>query len=193
MTPGTPDQKPAEGWVLKVLRTADRAILRVMWTLRVLAGLVIMGMMLATVYDVVMRYAFAQPTEWALTLSTAGVLGATFFAMPHLVAVRGHIDMDLLYRRLGRRGQLAADVVTGVATLLFGAGMAWLGYRAAITSYVGGLLTAGNFAIPLWTLYAMVYVGGLGLVLVVALSPWRPRERGVTAHEADTLPGGGAI
>jgi len=193
MTAGSTDQKPAEGWMLKVLRTVDRAILRVMWTLRLVAGLIIVGMMLITVYDVIMRYAFAQPTEWALTLSTAGVLGATFFAMPHLVATRGHIDMDLVYRRLGATGQLAADVVTGVATLVFGAGMAWLGYRAAITSYVGGLLTAGNFALPLWIFYAAVYVGGLGLVLVMVLAPWRRPEREAAAHEEETLPGGGVI
>lgn len=191
MTPPATDETPAESPVLRVLRTLDRGIVRVMWMLRVLAGLVIVAMMLATVYDVVMRYAFAQPTEWALTLSTAGVLGATFFAMPHLVAVRGHIDMDLIYRRLGPGGQLAADVITGLATLLFGVGMAWLGYRAAITSYVGGLLTSGNFAIPLWTLYAMVYVGGLGLVLVVVLAPWRPRD--ARAQQEEVLDGGGVM
>ncbi len=191
MTPPATDETPAESPILRILRTLDRGIVRVMWMLRVLAGLVIVAMMLATVYDVVMRYAFAQPTEWALTLSTAGVLGATFFAMPHLVAVRGHIDMDLIYRRLGPGGQLAADVITGLATLLFGVGMAWLGYRAAITSYVGGLLTSGNFAIPLWTLYAMVYVGGLGLVLVVVLAPWRPRD--ARAQQEEVLDGGGVM
>lgn len=191
MTPPATDETPAESPILRILRTLDRGIVRVMWMLRVLAGLVIVAMMLATVYDVVMRYAFAQPTEWALTLSTAGVLGATFFAMPHLVAVRGHIDMDLIYRRMGPGGQLAADVITGLATLLFGVGMAWLGYRAAITSYVGGLLTSGNFAIPLWTLYAMVYVGGLGLVLVVVLAPWRPRD--ARAQQEEVLDGGGVM
>ncbi|MGH3355410.1 MAG: TRAP transporter small permease, partial [Nocardioidaceae bacterium] len=167
MTVHTPDGQAAESPVLRALRAVDRLLVRVMSALRVVAGLVIVAMMLVTVYDVIMRYAFAAPTEWALTLSTAGVLAATFFAMPHLVAVRGHIDMDLLYRRFGPTGRLVADVITGVATLSFGVGMAWLGYRSAITSYVGGLLTSGNFAMPMWTLYAMVYLGGLGVVLVV--------------------------
>jgi len=176
--------------MLRFLRAVDRAILRVMWALRLLAGLAIVAMMLATVYDVVMRYVFAQPTEWALTLTTAGVLVATFFAMPHMVAVREHISMDLVYRRLGMRARLAADAATGVATLLFGAGMAWLGYRAAVTSYVGGLVTSGNFALPLWALYATVYVGGLGLVLVVLLSPWRPREADDGATAEETFDGG---
>lgn len=187
MTHRSPEAEPAPGPTTRVLQAADRVIVRVMWLLRVAAGLVIVAMMLATVYDVVMRYAFARPTEWALTLTSAGVLAATFFAMPHLVAVRGHIEMDLVYRRFGPRVRLLADVVTGLATLAFGACMAWLGYRAALSAYVGGLLTSGNFNIPLWTFYAMVYLGGLGLVLVVVLSPWTPPQQ--PAAVDDEVPG----
>jgi len=164
---------PAPGAARRFLGAADSVLVRVTWIMRILAGVVIVAMMTVTVYDVIMRYAFAAPTEWALILTAAGVLAATFLAIPHLAAVHGHIDMDLVYRRLGRRGQRAADVVAGLATLAFAAAMAWLGYRAALTAYVGGLVTSGNFSIPIWTLYATVYVGGLGLLLVVVLSPWR--------------------
>lgn len=164
---------PAPGGVTRVLGAADGVLVRITWVLRILSGLVIVAMMAATVYDVVMRYAFAAPTEWALILSAAGVLAATFLALPHLAAIHGHIDMDLVYRRLSPRGQKVADVVTGLATLAFAAAMAWLGYRAALTAYVGGLVTSGNFSIPIWTLYATVYIGGVGLLLVVLLSPWR--------------------
>lgn len=164
---------PAPGGVRRVLGAADGVLVRITWVMRVVAGLVILAMMAATVYDVIMRYAFASPTEWALILTAAGVLAATFFALPHLAAIHGHIDMDLVYRRLSPLGKRVADVVTGVATLAFGAAMAWLGYRAALTAYVGGLVTSGNFSVPIWTLYATVYIGGVGLLLVVVLSPWR--------------------
>ena len=157
----------------RVLAVTDRVLVRITWAMRVVSGLVIVAMMLTTGYDVVMRYVFAAPTEWALTLNATAVLAATFFALPHLAAVHGHIDMDLVYRRLGVRGQMLADVVTGVAAVAFGGAMAWLGYRAALTAYIGGIVTSGNFNIPLWSVYALVYVGGLGLLLVVLLSPWR--------------------
>lgn len=163
------------GVVARTLTRVDAVIVRILWWLRVLAALVIMGMMLTTAYDVVSRYAFAAPTEWALTLNAAAVLAATFFAVPHLAVVNGHIGMDLLYRRMGPSGRRVAGVVTGVATLAFGVCMAWLGYRAMLTAYVSGLFTSGNFALPLWTLYATVYIGGVGLVLAVVLSPWRRR------------------
>jgi TRAP-type C4-dicarboxylate transport system permease small subunit len=157
----------------RVLAATDRVLVRITWLMRILAGAVIVAMMLTTGYDVVMRYVFAAPTEWALTLNAAGVLAATFLALPHLAAVRGHISMDLLYRRLSRRGQVVADAVTAVAAFAFGAAMAWLGYRAALTAYVGGIVTSGNFNIPLWSVYGLIYVGGLGLLLVVLFSPWR--------------------
>jgi TRAP-type C4-dicarboxylate transport system permease small subunit len=176
---------PAPGGVRRALGAADGVLVRITWVMRVLSGLVILAMMAATVYDVIMRYAFASPTEWALILTAAGVLAATFFALPHLAAIHGHIDMDLVYRRLSPLGKRVADVVTGVATLAFAAAMAWLGYRAALTAYVGGLVTSGNFSIPIWTLYALVYIGGLGLLLVVLLSPWRRSD--------DDQPGDGSL
>jgi TRAP-type C4-dicarboxylate transport system permease small subunit len=176
---------PSRG-IGRVLATTDRLVVRVAWGMRILSGLVIVAMMLTTGYDVLMRYAFAAPTEWALTLNAAAVLAATFLALPHLAAVHGHIDMDLVYRRLSRRGQQLADVITGVAAVSFGAAMAWLGYRAALTAYIGGIVTSGNFNIPLWSVYGLIYVGGLGLLVVVLLSPWRK------SADADR-PGGDAL
>jgi TRAP-type C4-dicarboxylate transport system permease small subunit len=185
MTDGGHEETASEGTLLRTVRFVDRLIIKAMWWLRVVAGLVIVGMMLTTVYDVVMRYAFAAPTEWALTLNSIAVLAATFLAVPHLAAVHGHIDMDLVYRRFGPTGRAVADTVTGLAALSFGACMAWLGYRAAVSAYVSGLLTSGNFAVPLWVVYAFVYIGGLGLVLVIVFSPWR-REPEATP-DAETL------
>jgi TRAP-type C4-dicarboxylate transport system permease small subunit len=182
----TAEAEPTRSGPGRVLAAADRVLVRITWWLRVLSGLVIVGMMLSTGYDVVMRYVFAAPTEWALTLNAFAVLVATFLALPHLAAVHGHIDMDLVYRRLGSRGQRLADVVTGVAAVAFGAAMAWLGYRAALTAYIGGIVTSGNFNIPLWSVYALIYVGGLGLLLVVLLSPWR-RSAGTPAQAEDSL------
>jgi TRAP-type C4-dicarboxylate transport system permease small subunit len=185
MTARTNTEEPTEGTLLRAVRFVDGLLVRAMWFLRVVAGLVIIAMMLTTVYDVVMRYVFAAPTEWALILNSIAVLAATFLAVPHLLATNGHIDMDLVYRRLGPTGRAVADAVTGLAALAFGACMAWLGYRAAISAYVSGLLTSGNFAVPFWMVYAFVYIGGLGLVLVIVLSPWRREAE--APPEAETL------
>lgn len=161
--------------VSTLLERADRVLVAATLWLRIAAGVVIVLMMATTVYDVVMRYLFAKPTDWAFTLNAAGILVATFFAVPHLAAVHGHIEMDLLHRKLRSRIRAVADVVGNLVTLTFGILLAWLGYRATYGAYLDGLYTSGNFALPMWVLYVMVYIGGLGLGLVIILSPWRKR------------------
>ncbi|MQA95728.1 MAG: TRAP transporter small permease subunit [Streptosporangiales bacterium] len=164
--------------IARVLRRAERIVTGVALGMRVVSGVIIVVMMVTTAYDVVMRYLFASPTEWALTLNAAAVLASTFLAVPHLAAVGGHIQMDLLYRRLGERARLAADVLTGIATVVVAGSFAWLGYRATMSAYVNGLMTSGNFSLPLWSVYVFIYLGGLVLLLVVLLAPWRADEAG---------------
>lgn len=162
----------------RILETVDSGLVWFALGLRILAGLMIVLMMVTTVYDVIMRYFFASPTDWALTLNAAAILAATFLAVPHLAAVNGHIDMDLFYRRFSPRGRQALDIVSAGVTLAFGLFLAWLGYRATYGAYLSGIYTSGNFNLPMWSLYAMVYIGGLGLALVILLSPWRRRVAG---------------
>ncbi|MGH3097000.1 MAG: TRAP transporter small permease [Streptosporangiales bacterium] len=176
LPPGTRARPAARKWrggPLAVVTGVDRVVVGVTLAMRVVAGLIIAAMMLTTAYDVIMRYVFHQPTEWALALNAAGVLAATFLAVPHLAATHGHISMDLVYRRMGARGQAVAAVVSGVATGVVAVVFGWLGYQAAVRAHLGGLMTQGNFAIPLWTLYALVALGGFGLLVVVVLSPAR--------------------
>ena len=161
------------GVVLKAARAADRTVIGLLGVLRVVAGLLVVAVMIITTYDVLMRYFFAAPVEWALTVSVIALLGVTFFAAPHLVATREHVAMDLIYDHLGGVSKRVADAATWISTLAFGLCMAWLGYRAALSAFNSGLRTSGNFSIPQWTFYACIYVGGLGVVLAIALAPFR--------------------
>lgn len=162
-TPSTPS----------ALTRLDSVVVAVTLAMRAVAAVVILGMTLTTVYDVIMRYVFAMPTTWALTLNSAGILAATFLTLPHLAAVHGHIEMDLFYDRFSARTRRVCDIVTGVATLVFALLLAWLGWRATATMWESGLLTSGNFSLPLWAVYGLVLVGGVGLTIVTLLSPWR--------------------
>lgn len=173
----------------RVLGRVDWAVVGFAFWLRVLAGLLILMMTVTTVYDVIARYFFASPTEWAFTLNSTALLAATLLAMPHLAAIHGHIEMDLVYRRFPARVQHLLDIFVGLVTLAFGAMLAWLGYRAAFSAYLNGLYTSGNFNLPVWVMYAIVYLGGLGLALVVLFSPWR---RPTVGDDVDTLTSAGA-
>jgi C4-dicarboxylate transporter, DctQ subunit len=135
-------------------------------------AMVVVGLMMITItYDVLARYLFAAPTDWAYPLNSAGVLVATMLAVPHLYATGHHISMDLLHRGLPERARRAADVVTTTATAFLGLVIAVAGFRSTAVAYAGGLTGAGTFNIPLWVPDAVLTLSGVFLVLVAVLFP----------------------
>ena len=63
--------------------------------LRMLAGVIVVVLVLITGYDVIMRYVFALPLDWSITISSVGLIAIIMLAIPD-VALRGeHIAMDL--------------------------------------------------------------------------------------------------
>lgn len=151
-------------------------------TMAVVAMVAVGMMMLTITYDVVVRFAFAAPTDWAYPLNSAAVLASTALAAPHLYATGHHISMDLMHRALPARWRRAADVVTAAATAFLGVMLAVTGFRAMIVAYAGGLVGAGTFNIPLWVPDAILFVTGVFLVLVALLFP-------PSAGEAAPVPG----
>ena len=148
-----------------------RAVLACTRAMAVVAMAVVGLMMLTITYDVLARYLFAAPTDWAYPLNSTGVLVATMLAVPHLYATGNHISMDLLHRALPDRARRAADVVTTVATAFLGLVIAVAGFRSMAVAYAGGLIGAGTFNIPLWVPDAVLTLSGAFLVLVAVLFP----------------------
>jgi TRAP-type C4-dicarboxylate transport system permease small subunit len=153
-----------------------RYVLACTWGMAVVAMVAVGMMMLTITYDVLARYAFAAPTDWAYPLNSTSVLVATMLAVPHLYATGHHISMDLLYRALPSRARKAADVVTTVATAFLGLVLAITGFRSMTVAYTGGLTGAGTFNIPLWVPDAVLTLSGVFLVLVALLFPASPPD-----------------
>jgi C4-dicarboxylate transporter, DctQ subunit len=151
-------------------------VLACTWAMAVVAMAVVGLMMLTITYDVLARYLFAAPTDWAYPLNSTGVLVATVLAVPHLYATGHHISMDLLHRALPGRARRAADLVTTVATAFLGLVLAVTGFRSMTVAYAGGLIGAGTFNIPLWVPDAVLTLSGAFLVLVALLFPATPPD-----------------
>ena len=77
---------------------------------------VALAMLLSTTYEVISRYFFNAPTIWAH--QTVMILGGVFVSLSwgwvHLH--HGHVNMDIILRRLSPRGQAITNVV---CSLLF--------------------------------------------------------------------------
>lgn len=140
---------------------------RITRLLRMVSAFVIVAVMLITGYDVVMRYVFAQPLDWSITISMVGLVTIVMLTVADLEAEDGHIGMDLFYRGFGRTRTVLADFITFFATFVF---CIVSGIAAALTSihfFQAGMRTAGTFNMPIWIGYAFV---ALGLILTAVMT-----------------------
>ena len=137
--------------------------------LRMLAGVIVVVLVLITGYDVIMRYVFALPLDWSITISSVGLIAIIMLAIPD-VALRGeHIAMDLFYRQFSPRVQKIADAVVAAAAfaVCLTAGVVSLNTFA---SFFGAQIhTAGNFNIPVWIHYFLVAFGFLTSAVTIPL------------------------
>lgn len=84
-----------------------------------------------SVFEVVMRYGFNQPTTWAheTTLMLVGV--GMLWGGTYCMAEDRHIRVTVVRDALGKKAQRIVDVIVGILSLLFCAGLAWAGYFMA--------------------------------------------------------------
>ncbi|TWF95793.1 TRAP transporter small permease [Saccharopolyspora dendranthemae] len=155
-------------------------------SLAVLAMVTTGLMMLSISYDVIARYAFRAPTDWAYPLNSSAVLAVTVLAIPHLYATGHHISMDLVHRSLPPKLRRVADAVTALAAALLGLVLAVTGFQTVLVSYGHGLTGSGTFSVPLWIPDLILCASGAFLLLVAVLFPPHAEpELAATAAGAD--------
>jgi TRAP-type C4-dicarboxylate transport system permease small subunit len=141
------------------------------------AAMVVIALMMLTItYDVLARFLFAAPTDWAYPLNSTGVLVATMLAVPHLWATGKHIAMDLVHRALPPAVRRIADAVTVLAGCFLGLVLAVSATRSMVVAISSGLVGAGTFGIPYWIPDAVLALSGVFLVLAALLFPPVPPD-----------------
>lgn len=156
---------------MSALNTVRKYVLACALGLAVVSMTVVGLMMVTITYDVIVRFTFSAPTDWAFPLNAAGVLVSTSLAVPYLYAKGRHISMDLVHRSLPGTTRRAADLITAAATAFLGLVLAVTAFRAMTVAAEGGLTGSGTFSIPLWIPDAVLFVSGVLLVLVAVLFP----------------------
>lgn len=146
-----------------------RTLTKIAHGLRMLAGVIVVVLVLITGSDVIMRYVFALPLDWSITISSVGLIAIIMLAIPD-VSLRGeHIAMDLFYRQFNPRMKRTADgiVVTAVFAVCLTAGL--VSFNTFASFFGAQIQTAGNFNIPVWIHYFLVAFGFLTSAVTIPL------------------------
>ncbi len=127
-------------------------------------------MMLLTTADVVGRRVFNHPLVGSFELSVLMLVVITFFSIAHCQLRRGHVTVDILVNKFGRRAQ---DITESVMYFVFLVISCFLTWQYAL--YAGQLwqnkLATGILLVPE---YPFIFLGVLGCALlsIIVLIHW---------------------
>lgn len=126
-----------------------------------LATVALAAIVISFCYEVVARYFFSAPTEWASPLVSYSLVVMIFLAMPELTRRAAHIAINILLDRArggtGRALHLLIRLLAASACLL----AAWFTGTESLGQYGMGVWTSPPFAVPKWVVSMFVPYGML--------------------------------
>ena len=129
-------------------------------------ALTMMGLVLLTVADVVLRYFFNAPILGSFELTEFSLILLVFFAIPWGTAQKVNVRVDLFVGPLPTRVRAILDSITCFISLLITALFAW--YTIPQAKYIMRLGSESDMLeIPLWPFYFIVALGFFLLFFVL--------------------------
>jgi TRAP-type mannitol/chloroaromatic compound transport system permease small subunit len=164
---GYPDQRLSKGrmemssLIRMINLTVERSGWILMWFPWAVTGII--------VWEIILRYFLGLPTIWAheLSLMIFGAVSMLGGAYAH--KYRAHVNMDLFYSRLSRRGRLILDIITFPFFLSFCGILLWKGWDFAWRSVLTWEYSQSNWAPLIWPIKLIIPLGAL-LILLQGIS-----------------------
>ncbi len=116
-------------------------------------------------YEVIVRYVFNSPTNWA----HEGMF--LMFGMQYLIAgsyamlSESHVRVDIFYASFSPRGKAITDLLTSIFFFIFAATLIWTGWIFAMDSVRQGEVSFTEWGIQYWPVKLVIVLGGVLLFL----------------------------
>ena len=129
------------------------------------SGFFFMLMMLITVFEVIVRYAFNAPTVWTLEVSQYLMVIAIFFGVAYTLEADAHIKVDLLVTRLSPQKQRTLGIITSILGIIFCAILVWKTAQLAGLAYQMHWISVTVLKVYLFPIYLIMPIGSFFLLL----------------------------
>lgn len=116
--------------------------------LSAIAAAMLAGTVASYCYEVVARFFFNAPTEWANDAVTYLLAGAIFLAAPDVARTGGHIAIALLVERIGASHRAIVIRILAAASTAATLAATWIVADEAIRQFEQDIFTLGVHPIP---------------------------------------------
>ena len=113
---------------MEKLAAVLRAVTNFIERMRKISSFLIVGVVLITLYEDVMRTVFNSPTSWAFEGSTFIYGAYAILAGGYVLRYNAHVNMDIIYSRLSLRGKAIMDSFSWTFFFLFIGLLLWKGW-----------------------------------------------------------------
>lgn len=165
----------AAAQVLPAGRLFTRAVRGLVLAMASVSGLSLLGMMVLTCADVVLRAAFNRPISGSQDLVSVTAVIVLAAAMPYTTAARGHVAVEYFFRKLPRRLKpLVARAMHLMGIALFGL-LSYRGVAYGLMKLNVGEVTS-TLRLPVFWLPWVFAASCAGMVLVLVHELLYPGE-----------------
>ena len=147
---------------------AQRAIAAVSLAMSRIGGMVLLASAVLVSAEILARTLLGVSMNVATELASYGLAVAASWAFAETLLHRGHIRVDVLYRRFPPLGRAALDLVSAASLALFGALLAWRTLGVLLESARLGARENTPLATPL-VIPQSLWVAGVAWFALVAL------------------------
>lgn len=123
-------------------------------------GALALGFMVASItYDVIMRYIFLRPTQWALEVNTFLLVFISVVPAGDVLRTKGHIRVGFIAERLPKRLLGPIKVIRGLLGMFFCGVMTWKGWTLAWQAWQHNDRMSTSLGTPMVIPYLFLPVG----------------------------------
>ncbi len=144
---------------MRILRKVAGIFDRIDTLLAVVASVLIFFIGLATLYEVVMRYFFNNPTAWTVEVSTIALLYIAFLGAAWVLKTERHVKIDIVLNQLNPGHQALLNMITSVISAIVCLVIAWYGVKATLESFQIGFRLETALQTPQFIVLAVIPVG----------------------------------
>ena len=143
----------------------DKVLERLETALAVLAGLLLLFITLSICTSITLRTLNLQTPLWSVQFNEYSLLWITFLGGAWLLRKKRHVSLDILTRRLSRRGLGILNIIHAMLGMVVCGTLTWISGMVAWDHFLRGVMDVRAVDVPKHYILAVVFAGFLLLAL----------------------------